>query len=139
MNTAADSARRLIEAYFSALNAGDWKAVLDLVREDVIHDVNEGGREIGRNAFREFLRRTDRHCREEFGDLEIMVSPSGRRAAAEFMVRGILLAPPESLQGKAGRKYELALGAFFEIEEGLIARITTYCNTAAWLARIECH
>lgn len=139
METAADDTRRLIEAYFSALNARDWGAAALLLREDVIHDVDEGGREIGRHAYRDFLQRTARTCREEVGDLEIMISPSGRRAAAEFIVRGTYLSAAGEERDSAPQRYELPLGAFFEVEGGLISRITTYCNTAAWLSRIDCH
>jgi len=139
MKSAADDTRRLIEAYFSALNARDWNRAAMLLREDVIHDVDEGGREIGRRAYRDFLQRAAQTCREEVGDLEIMISRSGRRAAAEFIVRGVYLATAAAGRDGATRRYELPLGAFFEIEDGLISRITTYCNTAAWLSRIDCH
>lgn len=138
MDTAAET-RRLIEAYFDAMDAGDWSAMLDLLHPDVVHDINEGGREVGRAAFNRFLDRMACDCREEVGEVEIMVSPSGHRAAAEFIVRGAYLAPVEGPVSTTGHHYEFALGAFFEVEKGLISRVTTYCNVAAWLSRLDCH
>lgn len=136
--SAADT-RRLIEAYFAAMNAGDWPAVLALLHDDVIHDIDEGGRELGRAAFGRFLERTACHCREAAEGVEIMVSRSGRRAAAEFVLRGAYLDESEIPPSSSERHYELALGAFFEVEGGRISRVTTYCNVAAALSRLDWH
>ena len=41
-------AETTIRAYYAAFNAGDTEAFLDLLTEDVIHDISQGGREAGR-------------------------------------------------------------------------------------------
>jgi steroid delta-isomerase-like uncharacterized protein len=48
-------ARELIEAYYLAFNRGDWDGMLALLADDVVHDINQGGREVGVAAFRAFL------------------------------------------------------------------------------------
>ena len=45
----------LIQRYYDAFNRGDWAAMLDCLTDDVAHDLNQGGREHGREAFRAFL------------------------------------------------------------------------------------
>ncbi len=42
----------LIRAYLDAFNRGDRPAMLALLAEDVAHDVNQGGREVGRDCLR---------------------------------------------------------------------------------------
>lgn len=133
----AAETRKLIESYFDAMNAGDWPALLGLLHEDIVHDIYEGGREIGLGAFRRFLSRLACQCREEVRDVEIMVSASGRRAAAEFTVRGSYMSPGEAAPISDGQRYELALGTFFEVEDGRISRVTSYCNMAAWISRVD--
>ena len=45
---------RLIRAYYAAFDAGDREAMLALLAEEVVHDINQGPREVGKPAFRAF-------------------------------------------------------------------------------------
>jgi len=65
-----------------------------------------------------------------------MPSADGTRAAAEFMVHGEYLRTDPGLPAAHGQRYVLAAGAFFEIRDGLIARVTNYYNLAEWLRQI---
>ncbi|MBX6373061.1 MAG: nuclear transport factor 2 family protein, partial [Acetobacteraceae bacterium] len=56
----APDATALIRRYYEAFNAGDRPGMLALLTEDVIHDINQGGRETGREAFAAFLAHMDR-------------------------------------------------------------------------------
>ena len=132
----ADETRTLIEAYYAAFNAADWDAMLTLLDEDVAHDINQGGREIGREKFRWFLAQMARHYREELSDIAIMVDEGGGRAAAEFTVRGTYLATAEGLPAANGQSYSLPAGTFFEIDDGRISRVTTCYNLADWIAQV---
>src|SRR5512139_3275844 len=102
--------------------------MLALLADDVAHDVNQGGREVGRDAFAAFMARMDRCYRERLVDIVVMAEPSGTRAAAEFVVEGEYLATDEGLPPAAGQRYSLPGGAFFEIRGGHIARVTNYYN-----------
>jgi steroid delta-isomerase-like uncharacterized protein len=127
----------LVRAYYDAFNRGDREAMLALLTEDVAHDVNQGGREVGKEAFRRFLARMDRSYREELADIVVMASPDGGRAAAEFTVHGTYLAADEGLPPARGQTYRLPAGAFFEIQGDRIARVTTYYNLKDWIAQVE--
>ncbi len=81
----------LIHAYYAAFNAGDVAGMMALLTDDVIHDINQGSREIGRPAFTVFMQRMNDSYRERLEDIVVMTEPSGRRAAAEFTVRGVYL------------------------------------------------
>jgi steroid delta-isomerase-like uncharacterized protein len=126
----------LIGRYYAAFNAADWPGMLDCLTEDVAHDINQGGRETGREAFRAFLARMERCYRERAEDLIIMLSADGARASAEFVIHGRYLAADEGLPPASGQGYVLPVGAFFEIREGRIARVTNYYNLGDWLRQV---
>lgn len=129
--------RQMITDYLAAFNANDTHALLALLDEDVIHDINQGGREIGRDKFRWFLGQMSLHYRETLQDIVIMVSEDGHRAAAEFTVHGTYLATAEGLPTASGQTYSLSAGLFFEIDDGRISRVSTYYNLAEWIRQVE--
>jgi steroid delta-isomerase-like uncharacterized protein len=125
-----------IQRYYAAFNSGDAEAMLACLADDVAHDINQGSRQRGKQAFRAFLAHMDRCYRERLDDIVIMVSEDGTRAAAEFTVHGTYLATDEALPEAAGQTYTLPAGAFFTLESGLISRVTVYYNLADWLAQV---
>lgn len=126
----------LLRRYYAAFNAGDWEGMLGCLTDDVVHDVNQGGREVGRAAFATFLARMERCYRERVEDLVVMVSADGTRGAAEFTIHGTYLVADEGLPPATGQRYVLPVGAFFEIREGRIARVTNYYNLQDWLRQV---
>jgi steroid delta-isomerase-like uncharacterized protein len=134
MNQASQT---LIQNYYAAFNAGDMDTFLNLLTDDVVHDINQGQRETGKAGFRAFMERMNRNYKEELVDMVIMSSEDGRRAAAEFVVLGEYLVTDEGLPVAKGQKYRLPAGAFFEIRDGKVARITNYYNLEDWIAQVS--
>ena len=130
-------AAAVIRAYLDAFNRGDRRAMLALLTDDVAHDVNQGGREVGRDAFAAFMARMDRCYRERLEDIVVMATPDGTRAAAEFTVHGEYLATDEGLPEAQGQRYVLPAGAFYALQDGRIARVTMHYNLADWVAQVE--
>ena len=128
--------RDLIQRYYASFNAGDMQAFLSLLTDDVIHDINQGGREIGVDAFRAFMQKMNRSYREQLVDIVIMVNADGSRAAAEFVVLGEYLQTDEGLPPAKGQTYRLPAGAFFDIRDAKVARISNYYNLQDWLAQV---
>jgi steroid delta-isomerase-like uncharacterized protein len=133
---AHDRSTELVLAYYAAFNRGDHDAMLALLGDDVAHDLNQGAREIGRDAFAAFMARMDRCYREQLRDIVVMASPDGSRAAAEYVVHGEYLADDEGLPPANGQTYVLPGGAFFEIRDGRITRVTNYYNLQDWIAQV---
>lgn len=129
--------RELIKAYYDAFNRQDMDAFLNLLSDEVVHDVNQGSREVGKGPFADFMTRMNRHYRERLADIVIMTDEGGSRAAAEFTVHGDYLATDEGLPEANGQTYVLPAGAFFEIKNGKIARVTNYYNLTDWIAQVE--
>lgn len=126
----------LIRRYYAAFNEANWSGMLDCLADDVAHDINQGGRDIGREAFKAFLGRMERSYREQLEDIVVMVSAAGARAAAEYTVHGEYLADDEGLPPARGQRYVLPGGAFFEIRSGRITRVTNYYNLNDWIAQV---
>ena len=133
---AATEAEELISLYYESFNRGDRPAFLRLLHPEVVHDINQGGSEVGIEAFRLFLERMDRCYREQVEDLVVFASRDGSRAAAEFFIQGSYLSTDEGLPPATGQSYRLRIGAFFEIREGRVARVTNYYNLNEWLRQV---
>ena len=130
------TATELVQDYYAAFNAGDMPDFLDLLAEDVVHDINQGERQIGKATFAAFMDKMNRCYRERLTDIVVMQNAEGSRAAAEFIVHGEYLADDEGLPPANGQTYVLPAGAFLEIKHGKVARISNYYNLNDWVAQV---
>jgi len=127
----------LVENYYAAFNGGDMEAFLNLLTDDVIHDINQGKREVGKEAFTQFMACMNFNYKEQLVDMVVMASKNGQRAAAEFVVLGEYLKTDEGLPAANGQKYQLPAGAFFEVRDNKVARITNYYNLEDWISQVN--
>lgn len=135
--TAQQQAIAQVRRYYDAFNRGDWPAMLDCLHEDVVHDLNQGPREGGRDAFAAFLRRMEARYREQLRDVVVMASQDGSRAAAEYVVHGTYLRDDAGLPPANGQAYVLPGGAFFALHDGRITRVINYYNLQDWIAQVK--
>lgn len=135
--TSYEESLALVARYYAAFNEGDFDTMLDCLSEDVAHDINQGGRETGKAAFRAFMTRMDSAYTEKLRDIVIMANPDGRHVAAEFTVHGIYKLADEGLPLAHGQAYTLPAGAFLEVNQGRITRVSTYYNLADWIAQVS--
>ncbi len=135
--TARARTEELIRHYYDNFNrGGDRESFLALLDPAVQHDLNNGCREIGLPAFRAFMLRMDRCYHEQITELVVFASEDGVRAAAEFVVVGTYRETDDGLPMASGQTYRLPAGAFFEIFEGRVGRVTMYYNLKDWLRQI---
>jgi steroid delta-isomerase-like uncharacterized protein len=130
------TASQLVQNYYAAFNANDMQQFVGLLHEDVIHDINQGERQIGKAAFERFMQSMNRSYRETLADIVVMQNTDGTRAAAEFVVHGEYIATDEGLPAAHGQTYVLPAGAFFELRDGKIFRISNYYNMQDWLRQV---
>jgi len=136
VSPAQQQAIDLVRAYYDAFNRRDWAGMLERLTDDVAHDLNQGARESGREAFAAFLRRMDASYREQLREVVVMASTDGTRAAAEYVVHGEYHHTDEGLPPANGQRYVLPGGAFFDIRDGRIARVSNYYNLQDWIAQV---
>lgn len=125
----------LIHAYFEAFNRGDVEGQLATLHPEIVHEINEGGAEVGREAFRKFKAHMDTCYREQVRDLVVMAN--GSRGAAEFIVDGEYLVTDGDLPAATGQRYSIPAAIFAEERDGLIGRMTSYYNLKGWIAAIS--
>ena len=129
--------KETIEAYYAAFNAGDVAGMMDCLSDAFVHDVNEGDRRSGKEAFADFCAHMNDCYKELLTDMVVMVSEDGTRGAAEFTVNGTYLKTDGSLPEAKGQKYVLPAGGFFSLEDGKITRVTTYYNLNDWVRQVS--
>jgi steroid delta-isomerase-like uncharacterized protein len=132
-----DRAIELVLAYYAAFNRGDREAMLALLADDVAHDLNQGARETGKEAFAAFMQRMDGSYREQLRDIVVLASQEGDRAAAEYVVHGEYLRDDAGLPPARGQEYVLPGGAFFDIRDDRIARVSNYYNLQDWIGQVS--
>ena len=128
---------QLIEQYYQAFNNGDMDTFLSLLTDDIVHDINQGDREQGKGAFTVFMQKMNHHYREQLENIVVMANADGSRAAAEFVVLGTYLNTDEGLPEANGQTYRLPAGAFFDIRDGKVARVTNYYNLGDWIEQVD--
>lgn len=126
----------LLKLYYDAFNRGDSTGMLNLLVDDVVHEPSQGTKRVGKFAFAQFLNHMDRCYKEEITDPVFLTSADGTRAAAEFVLNGTYLQTDGDLPAASGQTYRLRIGAFFEIADGKITRVSNHYNLADWLIQI---
>lgn len=126
----------LIKQYYDAFNRQDMKTFLNCLSENVIHDINQAGCQKGKDAFSKFMDHMNRCYKETVEHLVIMVNEDGTRAAAEFIIEGTYLVTDKGLPEANQQHYRLPVGAFFNIENNKISRVTNYYNLQDWLSQV---
>lgn len=111
--------------------------MLSLLADDVVHEVNEGEPHLGIDKFRAFMKIMDEHYSEQVVDLAVFSSDAQNRFAAEFFIDGVYKKSYAGLPEARNQKYKLRVGAFFEVFEGKIKRVTNYYNLNKWIELVK--
>jgi steroid delta-isomerase-like uncharacterized protein len=127
----------IVQAYYTAFNAKNWPGILGLLDANIQHDVNQGETRIGLEKYEQFLQLMDESYEETLTDMVFMTDSSGERIAAEFVVNGIYKKGDEGFPAAHGQSYVLPAGAFLEVKNGKITRVTTYYNLPRWIELVS--
>lgn len=133
----AATTRKLIQRYYDAFNRVDPEGMLSLLGPGFVHDVSQGERRKGKKLFAEFLGHMNGAYKERLSNFAIMVNPEGSRAAAEFDLHGKYIATDPGLPKAKGQSYKLRVGAFFEVKDGKITRVSTHYNLNDWKKQVS--
>ena len=131
------TALEIVQQYYTYFNQQNWQGMLSLISPDIRHEANQGDVRIGIEKFTEFLQHMDTSYEETLTDLVFLSEPTNTRVAAEFVVNGVYKQGEEGLPEAHGQKYVLPAGAFLEVKEGKITRVTTYYNLPLWIKLVS--
>jgi steroid delta-isomerase-like uncharacterized protein len=127
----------IIEQYYTSFNAGNYQGMLDLLDDNVLHEPSQGSPRLGKAAFTEFLAHMERCYKEEVIAPRILISAGDAFASAEFMLRGTYLQTDSDLPQARGQTYHLRVGAFFDISNGKISRVSNHYNLSDWMRQVS--
>lgn len=127
----------IVNQYYASFNQKNWAGMIALVDPEIRHEVNQGEVRIGQELYTQFLQQMDESYEETLEDLVLMSNDTGERIAAEFIVHGIYKKGDEGMPPAHGQSYVLAAGAFLEVKNGKICRVTTYYNLPLWLKLVS--
>lgn len=131
------TALETVKSYYDCFNNKDWKGMLALVHPEIKHQPNQGDERIGKELFTEFLKMMDECYEETLTEIVILGEATHKRVAAEFVVNGIYKKGDADSPAAHGQKYVLPAGAFLEVTDGLISRVTTYYNLPLWIKLVS--
>mgnify|MGYP002375159635 FL=1 len=131
------SGLEIVQRYYQCFNDQDWPGMLALLHPNIRHEANQGEAQIGIEAFRAFLNHMDECYAEKLSDFTYFTEPSGRRVAVEFTVTGVYKKTDGDLPAAHGQTYVLPVGAFLELADDRIVRVTNYYNLPLWIKKVE--
>jgi len=126
-----------VQQYYRCFNNKNWTGMLALLSDDIRHEVNQGETRVGLERYRAFLAHMDECYDERLEDLVFFSEPTGQRVACEFTVHGVYQKTDGDLLPAHGQTYVLPAGAFLEVEDGKITRVTTYYNLPLWIKLVS--
>lgn len=127
----------IVKQYYAYFNQKNWEGMLSLLDSQVRHEPNQGNVRIGNEKFTEFMQTMDESYEETLTELVFFHSSDDTRIAAEFMVNGVYKQAEEGMPPAHGQTYILPAGAFLEVKEGKITRVTTYYNLPLWIKLVS--
>lgn len=132
------SSTKIIHDYYSAFNRRDWNGMLSLMDSKVQHDISQGATEVGKEAFAKFLNVMDEHYSEKVVDLCVFQNlDEPTRFAAEFFIEGTYKKTQKSLPVARNQFYKIRVGAFFEVKNGVITRVSNHYNLPNWIHAVS--
>lgn len=129
--------KELIRQYYLKFNEGKFEEMLGLLSEEVQHDLNEGETQIGKPAFTAFMKVMDAHYSERAVELEVFAGDHPDRYAAEFFIEGTYKKTQTGLPAANNQPYRLRVGAFFDVKNGKITRVTNHYNLRHWIQLVN--
>lgn len=127
----------IVQNYYHAFNSGNWNEMLKYVDDQILHEPNESEPRIGKELFVEFLKKMDTCYEEQLTNIVFYTSSDESRIAVEFTVNGIYKKGEVGLPEAKGQSYVLPAGAFLEVKNGKITRVTTYYNLELWISLVS--
>lgn len=121
-------AQTIASRFMEALNDRDFDTLSRLVDEDVAFDSLSGERTLGAGSLRSWMMNYLRHFDESLSDIVLMRDAAGQRVAADTTARGTYRETLAGFPDASGQAYSIASVFVFEIEDGLITRLSQYRN-----------
>lgn len=127
---------KIVDSYYTAFNKKNWSEMLGTLSNEVSHELNQGDTQTGIASFKKFVEHMN-ECYDEFLEDIVLFDGGNGRVAAEFFVKGKYLKTDGKLPEAHGQAYRIRAGAFLEVHQGKITRVTTFYNLPEWIKAVQ--
>ncbi len=127
----------LITAYYQAIESQHLDKFMDLLSDKVVHDINEGETEIGKDKFKTFMMDQFSHGKIKIKDLIILTSSDGQYAMSRFICSGTYDKSIAGYPKAHGQKWEIPVVSYFKIENNKISQVAVYYNLKNWVNQLS--
>ena len=134
---AASKSEKIIHQYYEYLATRDLDNFIRLLSPEVIHEINQGETERGKQNFRIFMEDQFSQGKYHIKDLIIFTSPDGKYATSRFICSGEYYKTLPGYPKATGQKWEIPVVSFFKIENDKISHVAVYFNDNAWRKQLS--
>lgn len=127
----------LIKKYYDSILSQNLPEFLGLLTLDVVHEINQGSTEIGKEKFKTFMTEQFSHGNIKIDDLIILTSADGKYATARFICSGNYSKPIEGFGPAKNQYWKIPVVSFFKINNGKISHVAVYYNKNDWMKQIS--
>jgi steroid delta-isomerase-like uncharacterized protein len=127
----------LIEDYYQTVLAQDLKGFINLLSDDVVHEINQASTENGKEKFKIFMEDQFSHGKIEIKDMIILTSKDGKYASSRFICSGTYAKSVEGYPPAKGQHWEIPVVSFFKINNGKISQVGVYYNAKEFEKQIS--
>ena len=124
--------KELIKKYYDHFNKQEFDQMIGCLDKNIVHELNEGDSQEGLDAFKAFMKVMDAHYSEQVKEL-LVFEGNANRFAAEFFIDGVYKKSQDGLPEAKNQKYYIRVGAFFEVKDQKITRVTNHYNLKNWI------
>lgn len=127
----------LIKKYYDSILSQNLSEFLGLLTIDVVHEINQGNTEIGREKFKTFIAEQFSHGKIKIDDLIILTSPDGKYATTRFLCSGNYAKSIEGFGPAKNQYWKIPVVSFFKVSNGKISHVAVYYNQNEWMKQIS--
>lgn len=129
--------KSIVQNYYKSFNSKNYTEMMNLLSENIVHEVNQGKERKGKKLFSDFLNHMDVCYDENLSDIVIYHTQDPTKIAAEFIVNGTYKKTDAGLPEAKNQKYALPAAAFFTVKNEKIEKIVTYYNLPKWIELVS--
>lgn len=132
-----DLANKLVQNYYDAIAAKDLSLFLELLTDDVVHEINQGLVEKGKALFKTFMEKQFSCGDQHIQNLIVFSSPDGKYATSRFTCSGKYTKSESGYPLATGQFWEIPVVSYFEIRENQFSHVAVYYNLADWINQVS--
>lgn len=136
-NAANTASGMLVQKYYDTLLVQDLDGFLALLADNVVHEINQGPTEVGKNLFKPFMEKQFSSGKINIKDLIILTSPDGKYASSRFICSGNYNVAQTGAPIAKGQHWEVPVVSFFKIDNGKITHVAVYYNSNEWQKQLK--